>query len=371
MKLSRQLINEYIDILAQYRFIIVQHMLGDSVKFIKALVEGGIEIFSVIAKPSYSSRIECCDEIKKLNIPIGYLIGRELEDKELCNGVLDKANNKSLEDCKPIAILDLAGEYADIAYENNYQYLKVIVEDTAYGHRKYENREYKCHVYSVAKSIFKEVEARFVGSSVVNSAELLFRNMGKTLFGKKVMLIGYGMIGRNAAFELKKNGCKSIICENNKERILNAYFDGFEIGESALYAKEYSIIIGATGTTSINFDNIDIYADNTYLISGSSKQVEINIKQLEDISDSKYEVCEGVICYNVKKKSFYLFNNGQPVNFFHNSIPDEIIDFLFAEMLYGIVQSTKDTLSHSICFVEKDGIEKISQLYLDEKLLNN
>ena len=368
MKIIEALTEQYRSVLNAYRYVIVQHMLPDVVKFTKCMLSADAEIFTLISKPPYSQSEESMAQMKALQIPIEVLSGEPQHDKQLCKKVLEQANAASEKDGKKIIILDLAGEYADIVYEQTFPFLHAVVEDTAFGHRKYDNRDYECLIYSVAQSHCKELEARFVGSTIASASELLLRKLGTTLFGKHILVIGYGMIGRNTALTLRNYGAKVIVAEKDSVRAVNAFFDGFEIGNIHTHGKQCKIIIGDTGYRTIGLDCLDDLGDETCLISGSSKQIEIDVEAFLKEADRVCTPVAGLTELLIRGKRVYIANNGNPINYLGgDSIPDEIIDFMFAEMLYAIIESESPAAAQSkrIHKVSQAGVAHIAEIYLE------
>ena len=70
----------------------------------------------------------------------------------------------------------------------------------------------------------------------------------------------------------------------------------------------------------------------------------------------------------IRGKRVYIANNGNPINYLGgDSIPDEIIDFMFAEMLYAIIESESPAAAQSkrIHKVSQAGVAHIAEIYLE------
>lgn len=364
MRLVNHFLGKYREVLSGYRFIVVQHLMNDTKELIEGMVDNGIEVFSVFAK-SYSLDECCAEKMKELGVKVEYLTNDESKDYLNCRATLKAAMEKCAEDGKKVIILDLGGEYARILCDEYYEDVFVSIEDTAIGHRRYEQFSPRNTVYSVAQSKMKEIEARFVGSSVVNSAEAEIRKIGKSLYANAITLFGYGLIGRNVAVTLKNYGCRVDVCDIDKVKLLDALFDGYSVSD--VCHKYNPIIFGATGVQSVRFDSLERFCDETYLISGSSRQVEFDIETLKEKADKICELDENIVCYEIDNKKFYLFYDGYPVNFLNRSIPDSIIDFMFSEMILAVIEAIDETvIKHTgINVVSKNGINEIADAYLN------
>ena len=365
MEISKELIYRYKESLCKYRFIIVQHLMNDTFKFVTALIDCGVEIVSLFAK-EYSLDIDALDKLKT-NVTVKVLYKNS---KTECTNVLNQALELSKKDNKDIVILDLGGEYASILEECTAKDVKIIaVEDTAFGHRKYQNSSIKTeniHIFSVAESRFKEIEAKFVGNSIVSTAESVFRTIGKTLIGSKALVVGYGMIGKNVALSLKAQSCKVAVFDTDKIKLCHAFYDGFEIGDINTLSKEFNVIFGVTGNTSVTAENV---FSGAYLISGSSKQVEFSQDIFSDMEEK--QLSQYVTEFSKNDKKIYLFNQGFPVNFISNSVPDSVIDFVFSEMIACILEEPQMNEFKKINAAKGNILNEIADIFVKKEVEKN
>ncbi|MCL2540607.1 MAG: hypothetical protein FWE53_04255 [Firmicutes bacterium] len=355
MIVSKTLIKQNRDLFKNTRFIIVQHLLPDTLDFCNSLLDNGIEISTVFSKP-YSHRAASENELRKRSVDIRLLKQDEKLDYERCKNVLDAAEEKSKADGKQILIMDLGGQYSKIIADEKFEHLAGVVEDTAFGHRRYKDNPSNNHVvFSVAEGEMKEMEANYVGASIVDSAELLLNRNNSTLYDKQIFLVGYGMIGKNVAKRLKINTESFVVYDNDKAKLLAAESDGFKT--AALQdISDADVVIGVTGNASVSANSLQYkLKDGAMLISGSSNKVEFDVGGYDTQKDFG----------NIKKlskdgRTILLFNDGQPVNFLTNSVPDEIIDLVFAEMF----QATKAMLLEKE--LETGNVLKVADNYIHE-----
>ena len=360
MRVSRDIIFSNRDILKEYRFIIVQHLLKDTYDFINILADCEIEVHSVIYIPYSVDKCVLNDITQKMNNVF------ELS-QDICKICLDDAVERTKNDNKKIIILDLGGEYSDIC--NNYrEYIECIVEDTHFGHWKYSNKKNEIPVYTVADSKLKEIEAIFVGKSIVDCSYNLLKQQGRSLLGKKVLLIGYGMIGQNVADYLKSIGCNVFVNDIDNYRLLKANVNGYNtiLNFEKDDISDIDVIIGTTGKTSISEMIIDRCKTRVLLISGSSRKIEIDFSILK--FSQKY--CELIDLYSYGDKDILVANSGEPINFLDKSVPDEVIDLLFSEMMIVIINKNKsknEAGSDGLYRASYDCIDFISRKWLEGK----
>ncbi|MBQ4612150.1 MAG: hypothetical protein IJB26_01220 [Clostridia bacterium] len=361
MSLTQQVLAEHVDKLREYRFIVVQHLMSDTYSFLTELLESGVEVDRLFVK-EYSCDTAYYDALQ--GVVARQMIGGDMTPHY--TAALREAIEKSKRDGKRVAVLDLGGEFAPIvaAADGNGVPI-VVVEDTAFGHRKYADitlNDPNIQLFSVAQSDFKEIEAIFVGEAVVSSTERVLRSLGKTLCGVNALLIGYGMIGKNVAAALRKRGCIVSVYDKQATRTCRAHFDGYRVGGLHELLADNAVVIGATGETSLNDDDIAYLRDGAVLVSASSKQVEFCERLLAG-TDS---VSEHVDLCRFADKAVYLLNGGYPINFIDRSVPDYIIEFMFAEMLMCLAQADA-THRDGIREVSAQGRDFVSQRFLATK----
>lgn len=362
MSLIKRVAEKNSGYICEYRYIIVQHLMSDTYGFLSSLLENGAEVCRLFVKEySYDSSI-----LDKLRGVIPFDIIKEGMTTAYA-AALDEAAARSREDGKRIGVLDLGGEFASVLRDYDPCGVKItVVEDTAFGHRKYERAGIShpdIAVYSVARSNYKEIEAKFVGASVVDSAERVFRLYGNTLFGKNVLVVGYGMIGKNAADFLRKKGCKVSVFDKAEYKMCRAYYEGYRVGTLAELLADNSIIFGITGETSLTAKELEYFCERVVLISGSSKQVEFD----GVFTAEAEEFGEYVGLYKGGGKEVYILNKGYPINFISGSVPDSIIEFMFAEMVMCLkedcIGETEKTGGGILCAGE-ESLNEIARLFL-------
>ncbi|MFI7232157.1 hypothetical protein ACIBO5_53975 [Nonomuraea angiospora] len=151
-----------------------------------------------------------------------------------------------------------------------------IVEDTKQGQWQYERAApLPLPVFSIADSPLKALEDVQVGRSVAYSVERLLRlRFYRLLSERRVLVLGYGGIGTADPPHLR---------------------------------------------------------DGVVLASGSSKQVEFDVKGLRRAASASAEVDE-VLELRVADRTVYLLNDGKPVNFMEHSILGSVLDLVYTEL---------------------------------------
>lgn len=332
-------------LLANSRFILLEHLLPTTEEYIDLLVEAGCEIFTVIGKP-YSIDLEVLARLRDKNVKVELKQYEELESSSFLDELLQSALEQSKLDGKHIIILDVGGYFAEpcskISVEDAVHFAG-IVEDTTFGHNRYKKLgaddqpfivKMPMPVFSVARSALKEIEARFVGKDAVMAADYILRKQGVALAGRHALVLGYGMIGKNVARVLRANDMQVSVYDVLDERNLRAFIDGFHIHKSREVIKHADIIFAATATEALNYEYIEECKDNVILASVGSKDTEFDVQtvRLQAIRNVKHG--DHLIEYHLDNSNrVNVMNNGTAVNFILPSMPVEILDLVFSEIL--------------------------------------
>lgn len=185
-----------------------------------------------------------------------------------------------------------------------------------------------------AETRLKEIEGKLVGESVVAAFDNIVRDLGMALTGRQAILIGYGWVGKGAAHSLATRGVRLTVKDNDNIKLVNAVVDGFGIARSDESPCEPAVVIGVTGQQGIGKEIIDHLPDKCFLVSGSSKDHEIDLEYLASIALTVMPIHKHVEVYNLENgRCVFLVNKGYPVNFTSSSVPDEIVEFLFSELI--------------------------------------
>ena len=269
----------------------------------------------------------------------------DLENSDFISELLQDAVEKSAIDGKKILIVDVGGYFAQPVSKmdkTDLNYFAGIVEDTTFGHNRYLElvEEIQVPVFSVARSRLKEIEARFVGRDAVIAMDHVLRKIGISLAGRHALVIGYGMIGMNVARALQSLDLKVQIYDKHDHRNLAAFIDGFTIHKKRELIKHADIIFSATGDPNgaMGFDEIEECKNNVIFSSVGSKDTEFDVREVISQSLSSNEIGEELTEYQLPhSKNVIVAKEGAAVNFILPSIPVEILDLVFSEILLCMI----------------------------------
>jgi len=167
------------------------------------------------------------------------------------------------------------------------------------------------------------------------------RAMNLLLASKRVVVVGYGWVGRGVASRFHGMGSKIIITEVDPVKALEAHMDGFEVMPMAQACKVGDIFITCTGMTSVirkehilqmkdgavmgNVGHFDVEIDAKFLLkkSKSVKQVRANLDECT-LSNGKhvYLIGEGRLANLVAAE-------GHPPEVMAQSFSNQILSILY------------------------------------------
>ncbi|VBB69036.1 Adenosylhomocysteinase [invertebrate metagenome] len=218
---------------------------------------------------------------------------------------------------------------------------------------------------TIARSDAKmRYEAFFIGRRVVEELAYLLYRYDEFLALRRVLVIGYGIIGRNVALSLGGMACRVTVLDTNREVSAVAQADGYEVLPRDLtgFFDTEVVVIGATGESSFTLSMLAAFAHapskRIFLVSASSRRREFKEiiqffegggekyasflerdARLVDIHHISVESDPSGLTYRFKcgnsKKAVILIARGFPVNFFRGdgfSLTMSMIDPVNAEL---------------------------------------
>lgn len=332
--------------IAQARFLIIEHILPTTAEFVRLIRGTGAEIFALLEKP-YSVDPQTKRQLEEEGFPLLSRTYEELETTDFLDRLLVEAIQKSRDDNRPIVVIDVGGYFAKPLERlrlEDVPYVAGVVEDTTFGHNRYSEvvTEIAVPVVSVARSALKEIEARFVGRDIVSAMDRILRAQGVTLAGRRALVIGYGMIGSSIAYALRGYDIVASVYDIQQYRMLRAYTDGFYIQTLRKLLESADIIFAATAAQALSLDQIEECKTDVVLVSGGSKDTEFDIAGLRKQAVRSEPVGDHLDRYHLSNsKAIVVANAGTAVNFTLPSLPEEILDLVFAEILVAVLRLLK------------------------------
>jgi adenosylhomocysteinase len=172
-----------------------------------------------------------------------------------------------------------------------------------------------------------------------------FRSMNLLFAGKRVVVAGYGWVGRGVASRSNGLGAKVHVTEIDPVRALEAHMDGYEVLPIAEAAKIGDIFITATGQTGvIRKEHILKMKDGAVLGNVGHFDVEVDAKFLLNESKSVREVRPNLDeCVLKNGKRVYLIGKGRIANLVAaEGHPPEVMAQSFSNQLLSMIHIVKN-----------------------------
>ncbi|MFA5340533.1 MAG: adenosylhomocysteinase [Clostridia bacterium] len=140
-----------------------------------------------------------------------------------------------------------------------------------------------------------------------SSLEGIMRATNLTLFGKKVVIAGYGWCGKGIASKAKGFGANVVVTEVDSVKALEAVMDGFDVMPMEKASKIGDIFITVTGDIDvITSKHFSLMKNNAILCNAGHFDCEISMKELNKIAIKQEKRRNGVTGYHL--------NNGNVIN---------------------------------------------------------
>jgi adenosylhomocysteinase len=151
--------------------------------------------------------------------------------------------------------------------------------------------------------------------------------------GKNVVVCGYGWCGRGVASRARGLGAKVIVTEVQPVRALEAAMDGFQVMSLAEATPIGDIFITLTGDINVlDRQHFEAMKSGAILANSGHFNVELNIKGLEEMSETKRHIRDNVDEYKLMDgRSIYLLGEGRLINLAAaEGHPASVMDMSFA-----------------------------------------
>lgn len=355
---------------ARSRLIVLQHLKADTEEFLDLLVEAGAQIHQVVAKPN--SYVPAVLARVSSKFPVLLEEYDSLEASNRLDEVLSSAMELSKTDHRRVLVVDCGGYFArpiSAMQAREAWPLAGVVEVTTFGHNRYNEiiRKVEFPVYTVARSPIKEIEARFVGAAASTALEGLLRARGRIMRGRRAVMNGFGMIGRNVAASLSASGLDVAVTDKRPYPMVDAATLGYRVGTRRQLLGEAEFLVSATAQpNAISQADFDLLPDQAYLISAGSRTNEFDVSLLRGLSTSVRQVGDHIEACSYKGKTLNLVKQGKSINFLAGSCQEEVMDLLFAEIARCLAQLvvSPPALLGVLHESTRDDVDWISEVWL-------
>ena len=320
--------------LQNFRLGICLHITKETSVLLMALKEAGAEVNLCPANP-----LSIQDPVKSFLIKNDIKIFSKKDDT-----LLDfYSNMEGVLDTKPNIITDDGGELHKRALCRKFNVMGGTEETTSGVNRLMAWGKEGLLMYpiiAVNRSRTKYLFDNRYGTGQ-STIEGILKTTGILLSSKRIVICGYGWVGKGVAKCANGMGAKVTITEVNPLKALEAYFDGFEVKPLDQVISIGDIFITCTGQVNvIGQDQFEKINEGAILCNAGHFDVEIDINYLNSIDQNHFSPRMNIECYRVgeKKKKIYLLAKGRVINLVgaEGNSP-EVMSISFANQFLSIV----------------------------------
>ena len=161
----------------------------------------------------------------------------------------------------------------------------------------------------------------------------IIRATNVLLAGKKVVVAGYGWVGRGLATRAKGHGADVIVTEVDAVKALEAVMDGFRVMKMEEAAALGDIFITVTGDVNVlDRHHFAVMKDGALLANSGHFNSEINLKALDDLATGVRQVRASVQEYKLSDgRRLHVLGEGRLINLAAaDGHPAAVMDMSFA-----------------------------------------
>lgn len=199
--------------------------------------------------------------------------------------------------------------------------------------------------------------------------EGIMRATNLVIAGKTVVIAGYGWCGKGGAMRAKGLGANVIITEVDPIKAIEAVFDGFRVMPMDEAARVGDIFLTLTGDKDILRKwHYESMKDGAVMANSGHFDLEINIPELEEVSESRTQVKPGIEEFKFANgKKLYLLGEGRLVNLAcGDGHPAEIMDLSWGVQFFSALHIVEnhDKLENKVYVLPEEVNAKIARIKL-------
>ena len=162
--------------------------------------------------------------------------------------------------------------------------------------------------------------------------QAILRLTNRQIAGARIVVIGYGYVGRGIAEYARAMGAMTSVVETDPVRALEAHMDGHSVARSVDAVKGAQVVIAATGgMRAVSAPEFAHLAHDVVLANAGHHDLEIDVDALAQAALSQSESRPQITTYRLDRRDIHVLSGGALVNIAGGSgHPVEIMDLTFA-----------------------------------------
>ena len=349
------------------------HMTIQTAVLIETLVEMGAEV-TWSSCNVFSTQDHAAAAIAAAGISVYAWKGMNEEEFDWCieQTLFFGESNKPLN-----MILDDGGDLTNLVLDNYPELVKGIKglsEETTTGvHRLYERMKkgtLPLPAINVNDSVTKSKFDNKYGCKE-SAVDAIRRATDVMMAGKRVVVAGYGDVGKGTVASFSGAGAIVTVCEVDPICALQAAMDGYEVKKMTSVISNADIVVTATGNKDIlKEDHFRLMKDKTIVCNIGHFDNEIDMAWLNDnYGSSKIEIKPQVDIYTIEGKEVIVLAEGRLVNLgCATGHPSFVMSNSFTNQVLAQLElwSNSDNYKNEVYMLPKHLDEKVAKLHLEK-----
>ena len=349
------------------------HMTIQTAVLIETLVEMGAEV-TWSSCNIFSTQDHAAAAIAKAGIPVYAWKGMNEEEFDWCidQTVFFGENKEPLN-----MILDDGGDLTNLVldkYPELVNEIKGLSEETTTGvHRLYErvkNGTLPIPAINVNDSVTKSKFDNKYGCKE-SAVDAIRRATDVMMAGKRVVVAGYGDVGKGTVASFSGAGAIVTVCEIDPICALQAAMDGYEVKKMNSIISNADIVVTATGNKDILKENhFRQMKDKAIVCNIGHFDNEIDMSWLnENYGNTKIEIKPQVDLYNIDNKEVIVLAEGRLVNLgCATGHPSFVMSNSFTNQVLAQLElwSNFENYDNKVYMLPKHLDEKVAKLHLNK-----
>ena len=349
------------------------HMTIQTAVLIETLIELGAEV-TWSSCNIFSTQDHAAAAIAEAGIPVYAWKGMNEEEFNWC---IEQTVFFGKEKQPLNMILDDGGDLTNLVLDNYPELVKNIrglSEETTTGvHRLYErvkNGTLPLPAINVNDSVTKSKFDNKYGCQE-SAVDAVRRATDIMMAGKRVVVAGYGDVGKGTVASFKGAGAIVTVVEIDPICALQASMDGFEVKKMKTVINNADIIVTATGNKDIlKEEHFKSMKDKAIVCNIGHFDNEIDMAWLnENYGHTKNEIKPQVDLYNIDGKEIIILAEGRLVNLgCATGHPSFVMSNSFTNQTLAQLElwSNSDSYENKVYMLPKHLDEKVAKLHLEK-----
>lgn len=223
----------------------------------------------------------------------------------------------SVVDSGPQLLLDNGADLVDLALDRDLD-VRGGTEETTSGHVRLRD-EFSGRISfpvivindSPLKALAENQHA--VGQSVYESFLRLTNLMPQ---GKRFVVVGYGWCGKGIARYARANGATVAVAEVDEIKRLEAFLDGYRVGDLSELAESCDVVITATGAKGVvDAEILELLPSRVLLANAGHFPTEIDVPALDALTASREPMADAIVRHHLRDgRDLDLVAQGRMIN---------------------------------------------------------